>query len=306
MESSTPWGKAAGTAIGAYFGGPIGAQAGGEIGGMVDSLAGPKDYYATHQYKRGIREARRNATWNLENIYGKQVQTRVTDAKAAGLHPLAALGVSMGPSAPASTPNIPGQSNNGSAIADATRALSNVAEQSRSRSHSERIQALSLQEQQLRNDWLEAQIKNEEARRLAALANAAGRGSQAEVGPGGEIAVNERQRVSLSNIANTEDWEKRYGEPGGLVMSPVVAGSDVVHNLVDQAVVDQLIDQIQPPMQDWHTRLRNLRALESGKPQNTTRPKYLAKRTGPYRTVRTKQYYRRKKTAPKQFYRSLF
>ncbi|AXL14886.1 hypothetical protein [Microviridae sp.] len=76
--------------------------------------------------RRDFREQQRpwerdDANWGLQNIYGKQIQTKVADAKAAGLHPLFAMGASG--YSPAATnqpsPSPPGQSQTGSFAKDA-------------------------------------------------------------------------------------------------------------------------------------------------------------------------------------------
>lgn len=66
-----------GTAAGAYFGGPAGAAIGGSIGSSIEENKNRK-----REEKRQREFAQNSVTW------------RVADAKRAGIHPLAALGMS--------------------------------------------------------------------------------------------------------------------------------------------------------------------------------------------------------------------
>jgi len=91
--------KAIGTGVGAYFGGPSGAAIGGSIGGSLDD--------SRDKPKR-------------DKSY---FQRSVKDAKAAGLHPLFALGASGGSGQSFS---IPGQSQSGDWSKEAITQLSNM------------------------------------------------------------------------------------------------------------------------------------------------------------------------------------
>lgn len=173
-ESGQSTGAAVGTAFGAYFGGPYGAAAGastgGQIGGMFDSTTqAGRDRNLRTAYKYQAR---------YQPEVNKQVfRQQIKSYKEAGLHPLAALGISTGSGGgqPAQAdPQMPGQSSTGSAIGEG---LALVGQQSR-QTHgaqmgkmAQRAALLGLEEQGLRNDYLRAQIAASEQRRLMQLAN---------------------------------------------------------------------------------------------------------------------------------------
>lgn len=82
-----------GTMVGGYFGGPTGAMAGGALGGTVGGAIGAPT--ADKQYwERTHHQAR------LQESFAKNsIQWKAEDARKAGIHPLAAMGVNtMSPS----------------------------------------------------------------------------------------------------------------------------------------------------------------------------------------------------------------
>lgn len=84
----------------------------------------------------------------------KSIPARVEGAKAAGLHPLAALGI-----APAGQPAmIPGQSDTGSIIGEGIQAAGRAYGQAQARDHALKIAELDLENRRLQNDWLQSQI----------------------------------------------------------------------------------------------------------------------------------------------------
>lgn len=88
------------------------------LGSLASGFLGAKSS------KKSLKEARRQFNAQMD----ESIQRRVADAKAAGVHPLFALGASVG----ASPTTIAGQSNTGSmvgeSIAEAGRAVSNYAQ----------------------------------------------------------------------------------------------------------------------------------------------------------------------------------
>lgn len=90
-------------------------------GGQGGNIRNQKDAIRT-QWKYGEPNRRASSQWDLENIYGKSIQTRVKDAKAAGIHPLFAMG-SQGASGQSVQSAIPGQSGTGSFAKDALQAI---------------------------------------------------------------------------------------------------------------------------------------------------------------------------------------
>lgn len=99
-------------------------------------------------------------------------QARVADARKAGLHPLAALGIAPSSGGyPSASPGLPGQSDTGSAIETGINTMLNVASADKRDAHSKVMQGMQLKEQQLRNDWLESQIAASKVKTMGGIAN---------------------------------------------------------------------------------------------------------------------------------------
>lgn len=101
----------------------------------------------------GRKKSRPDYAGQLEYI-PKEIKARVEGAKAAGLHPLAAIGMT-----PAGTPAmIPGQSDTGSIIGEGIQAAAGAYGQAKGREHAQKIAELDLENRKLQNDWLQSQI----------------------------------------------------------------------------------------------------------------------------------------------------
>lgn len=155
---STSWSKsapAAGAAIGSFWG-PFGYGAGAAAGSLVGSLLQGDSVNFRGKY------ARNQAQFARDQLAPDMI-AKVKAAKAAGIHPLIALG--LNPASASQQPMIPGQSADfGSAIkagVDTTLAIRDAREMS----------SLRIEEQQLRNDWLRMQILNSARSRGAITAN---------------------------------------------------------------------------------------------------------------------------------------
>ncbi len=127
------------------------------------------------------RDARFNRDMARDQIkwQDKRKSVRITrlvaDAKKAGLHPLAALGISPssgGGSLPGIAPDYPNRSPAGSAIEQGIQVMQGAQRFNRQTAHQTNMAELQVEEQILRNDWLKSQILNSETKRLAAMANA--------------------------------------------------------------------------------------------------------------------------------------
>ena len=154
------------------------AAAGGILGSQFGSPSRAKqarqrrDQYAD-QKKYGSKVLDKQLRIN-EKYRNREIQGRVADARAAGLHPLAALGIapSSGGSIPGfSSSDIPGQHQTGSAIESGIRTLQGAQRHESQTAHQQVMAGLQLEEQTLRNDWLKTQILNSESKRAAAAAN---------------------------------------------------------------------------------------------------------------------------------------
>lgn len=156
-----------------FLTGPVGTG----IAAGLGSLAGSQGQ--SNEDLRKMGRFNRDQQWELakrQNKYidSKRIQQTVRDAKKAGLHPLAALGIApASSSAPAFTPAapIPGQNETGSAISTGINAMLNTSASQAQRTHATGLQRLQTQEQVLRNEWLVSQIEASKVKSLTQLAN---------------------------------------------------------------------------------------------------------------------------------------
>lgn len=85
----------------------------------------------------------------------REIQAKVQGAKAAGLHPLAAIGMST-----SQAPVIPGQTSTGSIVGDAIQAGAGGYAAAQQREYNKQMGELGLEKARLENKWLETQIAN--------------------------------------------------------------------------------------------------------------------------------------------------
>lgn len=123
--------------------------------------------------------------WYRANIANKAMQDRVRDAKAAGVHPLVAMGLTPAsggpqPSGPGGSlggqmgpgGSIPSQGSGiGSAVGRGIQTYLDMKNNQAAMQHSRAMSALQVQEQALRNTWLQTQIANSLAKRTEQGAN---------------------------------------------------------------------------------------------------------------------------------------
>lgn len=160
------------------------------------------------------------------NRLDRNMQARMAALKNAGLHPLAALGMSTSSGSSVSMPNvIPGQGSSGSFIGEGIRAAMDHRADKQSRAHARTLQGLQLEEQGLRNEWVREQIKNSQIKRGQILANAArtaGLGGGTSPGPGpqepGNVVLSENTQIPTGKTTSSQDAEDRYWEIGGAAM----------------------------------------------------------------------------------------
>lgn len=159
---STSWGggkAASGAAVGGAVGsfwGPFGYGVGTAAGSLAGSMLQGDGVNFRGKY------ARNQAQFARDQLAPDMI-AKMKAAKAAGIHPLIALG--LNPASAPQQPMIPGQSADfGSAIkagVDTTLAIRDAREMS----------GLRIEEQKLRNDWLRMQIRNSARARGAVRAN---------------------------------------------------------------------------------------------------------------------------------------
>lgn len=213
-------------------------------------------------------------------------RARMQSAKELGLHPLVAMGIAPAGSTPIpgnATSNIPGQHDLGGAVASGINAYQSAERFKASTTHASQMANLQVKEQELRNDWLQAQIKNAKVQRIAALSNAAGRGQGMGPSPEGTLSLSKDVNIPTGTTTSAEDAENRWWEIGGAAMGILNIGYDLAGALVSQATIDELVDSISPPGQQSNIEKHRYQPGAIGKvrgyttvypPSSRQRPKY--------------------------------
>lgn len=238
---------------GSFLSGIGGSLAGG-IGAGLGSMLGGSGY---GRWKRQQRKLYKYQLRYQPGIERANILAKVQAYKDAGLHPLAALGISSGGAGtPGVAPPIPGQSETGSAISEGIRTGMSVHAKKKQMAHAERVAGLQVDEQQLRNDWLKEQIRNSKLKRAQVLANATRTSGQGTPGPGpqqaGEIRFSEHASVPTGTTTSSQDAEDRYWEIGGAALGLHNIGYDTA-GLYLGSVDDELrrlesAGVLQPPL----------------------------------------------------------
>ena len=200
-------------ALGSAFltgaGSAIGDAAGGLLGGTSAKKAKRiHRYQVQNEFKYGTKPTYELADqyykdqnlWYRDNITAQEIQTKVADAKAAGLHPLAALGISTGGSgtAPMGIPSYSGTfpyddgKGIGNAIGQGINTYLSAKEyeqrkkdQADIRDHNKALAELRLEKARKENEWLDTQIEASTLRNL-------------------ERKMNSQQDTWLHELAGTE------------------------------------------------------------------------------------------------------
>nr|UXQ88077.1 MAG: DNA pilot protein [Microvirus sp.] len=238
---------------------PIAAKAGSSFltspiaGGIAAGVTqGIFNKASSKSFRSRNRDMRKNYQYQeryLPNIQSALFKQKIADVKAAGLHPLAALGVSFGGSgSAASAPDLAGQNNTGSAIGAGLETAQRLAGTQSSQAHGRQLAGLQLQEQQLRNDWLAQQIKHGTIKMAAQLANVGTRSSNLEPGPGpqqpGAVHFSETQSMPTGKTTSAEAVQNRYGEGPEQAQGLLNIGYDVAGATLPKSFGDWWIDNI--------------------------------------------------------------
>jgi len=228
-----------------------------------------------------------NRNIKIQKQFAKnQIQWKVNDAKAAGLHPLFALGSSTNFS-PANV--MPGQSNMGSAVADAASHIARGVE---------KTSAQPLASAQLRSinasanrDEAQAALANSEARRIEQTINnqqdTAGPAVNAITAPVGKVQVQPSKVISRSKsdssrtAGDTPAWRKAEVLPGMFVdvpwsdegifegMEGILPGAaTLLRNLWNMSAEQRKWLSKQPKM---HKRMKNLQQYMRTLKRNPTK-----------------------------------
>lgn len=216
-----------GFAGGAALGGPIGAAIGGGIGGKIEG-----DYRNKKQFERD-KYWYDQQTNTQKEFAQKGIQWKVKDAKAAGIHPLAALGAQTYNASPAQIGGTPLVNEGGSMASmgqDIGRAI-----MSQQTSHQRKMMDL-----QLKNAQMDTEMKSID------LSNARKR-----VGQGGQLApglpdqvitkpaeitshVRGRKNIEAGSVTSTG-----YARTAGGGLTPVPS-KDVKERIEDQMIPEMV------------------------------------------------------------------
>nr|UXQ88099.1 MAG: DNA pilot protein [Microvirus sp.] len=166
---------------------------------------------------------------------GPDTRARVEAVKSAGLHPLAALGITPGASTMSNAGSMPGQSPDfGSAVSEGLRTAQSLYSGATRDAHSKTMAGLQLQEQGLRNDWLETQIATQRIKMAAALANVSQDRIALEQGPGatqpGEYVFSEFNKAKTGVTTSAQAAEDRGHEIAGFAQGLLNIGYDIAGN----------------------------------------------------------------------------
>ncbi|AZL83011.1 DNA pilot protein [Apis mellifera associated microvirus 46] len=219
-----------GKVAGGFLGGPTGSAIGGSIGGYLDDRSSNKAKAAASDRAWSNTRQAADLEYNRQKEFAKMgIRWRVADAKAAGLHPLAAIGAvgsSYSPTvtvdSPRSVPEYDNLEAMGQNLMRARMATSTPAEKEAA--------ALALKNASLRNDLLEAQIASQWATidaqlRAPSMPSAVGPSAPVALGPtavvdGGRVKYKPSEITSPKRGFNQIEAGKHpsmrdYEMPGG-------------------------------------------------------------------------------------------
>lgn len=173
---------------------------------------------------------------NLQREFARYgLRWRVNDARAAGLHPLAALGAQLSPATPTGQM---GQFESGSAKGDAIRAAGAALAESVARQGKEKAETRYLNAQA---DLTEIQARDSLVARTA-------QAQHTDVNTPGFKEVQQQRTVPListpfgnirtSKNADAQTYEDRYGEVAGSMLGFSNVSADVWQTLKDAVVAD--------------------------------------------------------------------
>nr|UXQ87939.1 MAG: DNA pilot protein [Microvirus sp.] len=244
----------AGAAAGGALSGPLGyglGAAAGQIAGQAFSSnkVNFRGKYARKQHDF-TRWANKNFNQDARDEMTPDMVARVKALDAAGLHRLAALGITPSGSAAQSSPQpmIPGQSDYGSAISDGINTALNV-------SQNDRMFGLKITEQELRNDWLRTQIMNSGTRRMSQVANeqrpASGVIDGPTVGDDRTTTAPGGQKITIRGGTSAQDLEDQIAEWANLMPSTIGRAYDQFKGEIrDIFGIDQ---NLEAPFKDYKT-----------------------------------------------------
>lgn len=185
---------------------------------------------------RDAAQDRANADWErnaaLQREFAQHgIRWRVSDAKAAGLHPLAALGAQVSSGAPIATGDVPGISDSlagmGASVERAMNATRTPEE--RSDAYTSKLRQLQLTRGELENQLLMSQIKRLQVQTNPALPTAKST-DQGDAPPAPEhtgLRTGDGSTLSTDpTVSDAQKFEDRYGESSDVTWGPYIQWRD--------------------------------------------------------------------------------
>lgn len=233
------------------------------------------------------RSSQRRAERAAERQFATRIQTTVADAKAAGIHPLAALGASTGP--------MPAMVNSGSpmgdAIGSAVAGLGDAYGQYRARKDQEKADAGMAAESEARVGLLRAQTRQADAEAAATAAEAQSR-TMVAAARAGSVGATTRSPTqpprdygggertdpfglrANNRLPDASRVTSRYGEPAEWVYAPIVAAADWLTQNTERW------QQAESDFNSWMAHQLRRSRRPTPRPQQVRRPSRREARTG--------------------------
>lgn len=211
----------------------------GAIGSLVGGLFG------NQSAKKREQQAQR---WQ-ENVMKKQIQWKVADAKAAGIHPIAALGHSM----VSPSPTMIGRESYSDIGQNVGRALdATMTSGQKIDDYTRTAQALSLEKMQLENEVIRTQLANSAVRTVNQAGNAplfVGANTVVPEKKRDGIVMRENLEIPLPQTAPAQDMEDEFGD---LVAEPYGVNRylNAMRKYHNQVIVPQLREEIERTMRN--------------------------------------------------------
>lgn len=195
------------------------------LGGIISAIGGLAGSYLNNK----SAEKRQNEAYAREDFYNRnRIQLTVEDAKKAGIHPLAALGASSVGSIGTAVQPL-GSSGVGDAVADGAAAIAKALPKETAK--------LEVENAQLRNEALRADIRKSDAETTRLLSDATSRSAVARVGDatrGGKEVMELKGFGGVMkknpNWSDAQDVEDRYGNIVESVYGLGALVGDAYHN----------------------------------------------------------------------------
>ena len=198
------------------------------IGGLLGGIFSRND---------AKKQQQRLMDWQ-EHMAKNQIRFRVEDAKAAGVHPVAALGASVSSPSPVAV-GMPDFSDIGQNIGRAADAV--MTADDKKDDFTKAYQGLQLERAQLENDVLRLNLANSAARTVSQVGNPPTLGtiqhglqqgeSRDANKPNEQLKLYDYDIPRNPRFSDTENFTKRYGEMADWVAGPLVALGDMYYSL---------------------------------------------------------------------------